>query len=121
MERLAAQGAAEQRSSLSLKLQLLTMPEALFSELTASLPELFRESFRTLVVQPENDQSWKQMELLFQDFSTAALTHIPQIADDTKAIRKILENQLTRALDECRIAREEERAARAQIEALTSK
>lgn len=65
MERLDAQGDAMRQKSLALTLQPRTIANALVSVLTARLPELLQENFRTLVVKPENDQAWKQTQLIF--------------------------------------------------------
>lgn len=127
MERLDAQGAAMRKKSMSLILQTRAIPDALLFQLTARGPERLQENFRLLIVKPENDQAWKQAQLVFQDFASATLGRIeekvksiPQIADDTAVIRKIVEGELTRALEEGRIAREQEQAARAQVESLTA-
>src|ERR1022692_2905844 len=104
MERLDAQGSAMRQKSLTLMLSIREIPEALLSDLNARLPESFQENFRTLVVKPENDRAWKQTLLLFQDFTATTLGRIdenvkpiPQIAENTAAIRKIVEGQLDRA------------------------
>jgi tetratricopeptide (TPR) repeat protein len=126
MERLDAQGTAIQQKKLSLILQPRIIPDALLAELIARLPERLQENLRTLAVQPENDLAWKQTQLLFQDFAHATLERIekdvkpiPQIAEDTAVIRKIIEDQLNRALQEGRLAKESEQTARAQVATLT--
>ena len=102
--------------------QVRPLPDPLISELTAHLPDLLQKYFRTLIVKSENDQAWKQTQLLFQDFSKAALG---RIEDKTEAIlsslndRKILEDELFRALRERRLAQENEQTARAELAALT--
>ena len=127
MERLDAQGEAMRQKSLALTLPPRAIPDALLSVLTARLPELLQENFRTLVVKPENDQAWKHTQLIFQDFANAKLGRIdenvkpiPQIAADTAVIRRLIEGELGRAIEEGRIAKQQEQAARAQIETLTA-
>jgi hypothetical protein len=65
MEHLDAQGAALQQRSTSLALRLRPIPDALFAELAARLPDALPKNFRTLLVQSENEQAWKQVQLIF--------------------------------------------------------
>jgi tetratricopeptide (TPR) repeat protein len=127
MERLDAQGRAMRQKSLALTARPRALPAALLSELAGRLPELLQEKFRTLIVKPENDQAWKQTQLIFQDFTSVTLGRIDenvrpisQITDDTAVIRRMVEFQLDRAIEEGRIVRNQEQAARAQIETLTA-
>ncbi len=104
MERLDAQGTALRRKDLSLMLKCRPMPDALFSELTARLPERLESNFRALIVAPEYEQGWKQMQMIFQQFVDSTLHRIvestqridqrtkvlPQLAEDTTAIRREL-------------------------------
>ena len=78
MERLDAQGRAMRRKSLALTLQTRGIPDALLSELTTRLPERLQETFRALIAKPENDQAWKQMQLIFQDFTKTKLRGIEE-------------------------------------------
>jgi hypothetical protein len=104
MERLDSQGTAIRHKDLSLTLKSRAMPEALFSELTARLPEPLERNFRILIVTSEYEQGWKQMQMIFQQFVDSTLHRIeektqaidlrtqvlPQVAEDTTAIRKEL-------------------------------
>lgn len=78
MERLDAQGDAIRRKDVSLNLQCRSMPDALFSELTARLPYRLEANFSALILTPEYDQAWKETQLLFQQFAQVALQRIQQ-------------------------------------------
>src|SRR5664280_3418439 len=117
LERLDAQGAAMRQKSLSLKLECRAVPEALLSELNSRLPERLEENFRALIVKPEYEEGWKQAQLIFQGYANAALGRIdeatqkidrktdvlPQVAEDTAAIRKMLERSFKIAVQEGRV------------------
>src|SRR6185312_14900917 len=105
LERLDAQGAAIRQKSVSLLLKCRAIPEALLSELSSRLPDLLDENFRALIVKPEYEEGWKQAQAIFQDYAATALKRIdettgridrktdvlPQVAEDTAAIRKLAE------------------------------
>ena len=76
MERLDAQGAALRKRSLSLNQECRSIPEGLFSELRSLLPEVLEEDFRSLIVKPEFEESWKQAQLTFEDSILAILGRI---------------------------------------------
>jgi plasmid stabilization system protein ParE len=110
MERLDAQGQAMREKSSSLWLEPRAMPDTLLSELTNRLPDHLQGNFRNLIARPENEQAWKQMQILFQGFVRAKLIDIgegvepiPQIADDTGIIRGILERPLIQNVPALRI------------------
>ena len=104
LENLDSQGLAIRQKSLSLRQESRVMPEALLGELKSRLPEYLDEEFRALIVKPEYEKGWKQAQLAFQRCVIATLKRIydttqridrntaplPQIAEDTAAIRKIV-------------------------------
>jgi hypothetical protein len=123
----ARPGHSDAREKFVIDANPRAIPRALLSELSNRLPVLLQESFGEIIVEPENDRAWKQTQLIFQDFTSAALERIdknakfiPQLADDAAATRKLIEGEFIRALEQGRIARAQEREARAQIETLTA-
>jgi hypothetical protein len=108
LERLDAQGTALRQGSLSLELNCRVLPAALLSQLKRRLPLLLGDNFRALVLKPEYEQAWKQVQLIFQDYADTALGRmddttqridrktdvLPQIAADMAAFRKMAEGFL---------------------------
>lgn len=126
LERIDAQGAAIRQKSPSINLQCRSIPNALLSELNQQLPQLLEQNFRALIVKPEYEQAWKQAQLTFQNFADATLRRIddktdvlPQVAQDTAAIRKLVEGFFQSAVQEGRVPDQQLQAKEAEISRLT--
>jgi hypothetical protein len=111
LEFLDAQGAAMGSHMTLVSLAVRALPESLLRMLKEKLPQQLLSRFRDLIVRPEFDQVWKQQELAFQDVIantfdeiTNALKGIgantdllPAMAQDTAAIRKLLETPVPKS------------------------
>src|SRR5207247_645411 len=123
------QGTATRQKNLSLKMKCRVVPEALLSELNSRLPERLEKNFRALIVKPDYEQAWKQTQLIFEDFANTALRRIdetteridrktdalPQVAEDTAAIRKMVEVFYNSAKKEGRVTDQQLQAKDAEI------
>lgn len=103
MERLDAQGAAVQRKATpSLNLEYRTMPRALLSAMTASLPDVFLEKFTSLIVKPEYEAAYKEAQLLFQRVTADKLESIDETAHLTKRTVDQIKSMVEQVLNEQR-------------------
>jgi len=84
MVRLDAQGAMLRRNQPSRTLVERKMPKELDAALTLYLPELFDDSFKTLIVSDEYEVAWRQVQLRFQEYVSSSVISIKA---DTTAIR----------------------------------
>ena len=98
MERLDAQGTAIRQQNLSLLLRTRPAPDSLITDLTTRLSEQFKTHFRALIVTEEYRHAWKEAELEIREYSVRMLERIdrktdvlPQVSEDTAAIRRMLE------------------------------
>lgn len=113
MERLDSQGSAIQRKSLSISTPVRSMPAGLLWELTQRVPQYLEESFRTLIVEKENDQARKELDLALNDLLTGILSRIdenvkliPRVALETAEIRRLVQDELLREVEGGRTAQE---------------
>jgi tetratricopeptide (TPR) repeat protein len=116
MEGLDRQGATLRRNDLSIIGGFRIMPNLLLSELKARLPARLQVNFRTLIVEPEYERAWKQAQLVFQDSFGSTLV---QVAEDTAAIRRLLEQSFKSALAEGRVTHQQVQDKDAEIARLT--
>ena len=133
LERLDAQGVAMRQKNLSLKLECRSLPERLLSELSNRLPQRLEENFRAIIVKPDYEEAWKQAQLIFRGYANAALGRIdettqridrktnvlPKVAEDTAAIRAMLERSFNTAVQEGRVTEQQLRGKDAEIARLT--
>jgi tetratricopeptide (TPR) repeat protein len=126
LERLDAQGGAIHDASLSLHLVCRTMPPELFAEITTRLAGYFKENFQNLIITDAYKQAWNQAELIFRDWITIQIAQIeertkvlPRVADDTSAIRRILEEMWNAARADGRISAQDVQAKDKEIARLT--
>ncbi len=88
MERLDAQGTSIREKSQSMVLSTRLAPALLIKELSARLPERFKENFCALIVKDEHKQAWNEAELIFREEQKKLLS---RINETTLAIRTMVE------------------------------
>jgi hypothetical protein len=81
MERLDAQGAAIRQKNLSIDLACREMPETLLSELIRRLPGRLHATFQALIVTPEYEGQWKEVQLVFEQSAESALRRIEETTE----------------------------------------
>jgi tetratricopeptide (TPR) repeat protein len=116
MERLDAQGSAILRGDLSLTLAVRTMDQALLSNLSSRLPDRLRKNFPDLLVKSENETAWKQSQLVFEEYTKSALTRVEAKQDQ---LILIMTDELKRAREDGRIARQQADTAQGDLAKLT--
>jgi hypothetical protein len=136
MQRLDAQGAGLRKKSLAITASgdYRAVPAELLSRIDASLPEHFTLNFRALIVSDEYKEAWKEAELAFRDAQMAMLARIaettdkidrktdalPQVSEDTSAMRRMIEQMYNTARAEGRIPQQEVKAKDEEIARLTA-
>jgi tetratricopeptide (TPR) repeat protein len=136
MQRLDAQGAGLRKKSLAITEggDYRAVPAELLSQIDTSLPEHFTLSFRALIVSDEYKEAWKEAELAFRDAQTALLARIaettdkidrktdvlPQVSEDTSAMRRMIEEMYNTARRQGRIPQQEVKGKDEEIASLTA-
>src|SRR6202042_60388 len=76
------QGVAVRTKGLSLTTGFREMPPELLTVLESRLPALLDAKFRSLIVQPRYEQAWKNVQLTFQQFSSATLAKVDKTTQE---------------------------------------
>jgi len=90
MERLDAQGTAMRQKSQSLVLKTRIAPATLIKKLSARLPGLFKDNFRSLIGKDEYKEAWNEAELAFREYQSKLLSRIDENTIETRKMVEFL-------------------------------